>query len=132
VKLDLVHDVVLRHPVDVVWRALTEAESISDWLMATTDFEPRVGSRFRMKTQRLSASGWVEAEVIELEPLRRMVWAWSIEDGNAPTTVTFELRSDGEDTHLRLTHEGEIDPLAGGLIGDGWPGRIELLRRSLD
>jgi uncharacterized protein YndB with AHSA1/START domain len=132
VRLDLVYEEVLAHPVDVVWSALTEAASISDWLMATTDFEPRVGSRFRMKTQRLSASGWVDAEVLELEPPRRMVWAWSIEDGNPPTTVTFELRSEGEDTHLRLTHEGEIDPLAGGLITDGWPGRIELLRRSLD
>jgi uncharacterized protein YndB with AHSA1/START domain len=132
VKLDLVHDVVLPHPVEAVWSALTEAASISDWLMATSDFEPRVGSRFRMKTRRLSASGWVDAEVIELEPPRKMVWAWSIEDGNAPTTVTFELRPEGEDTHLRLTHEGEIDPLAGRLIGDGWPGRIELLRRTLD
>ena len=131
-KLDLVYEEVLAHPVEVVWSALTEAASISDWLMATSDFEPRVGSRFRMKTQRLSASGWVDAEVIELEPPRRMVWAWSIDDGNSPTTVTFELRPEGEDTHLRLTHEGEIDPSAGRLIGDGWPGRIELLRRSLD
>lgn len=130
-KLDLVCEEVLAHPVDVVWSALTEAASISDWLMPTSDFEPRVGSRFRLKTQRLSANGWVDAEVIELEPPWRMVWAWSIEDGNAPTTVTFELRSKGEDTHLRLTHEGEIDPLAGGLIRDGWPGRIDLLRRSL-
>jgi uncharacterized protein YndB with AHSA1/START domain len=132
VRLDLAYEEVLPHPVERVWAALTESTSISDWLMVTTDFEPRVGCRFRLKTERLSATGWVDAEVTELEPPRRMVWAWSLEDGAALTIVTFELRPDDEGTLLKLTHEGEIDPVAGPLVRDGWPGRIELLRRSLD
>ena len=130
-RLDLAYEEVLPHPVERVWAALTEPTSISDWLMATTDFEPRVGCRFRLKTERLSATGWVDAEVTELEPPRRMVWAWSLEDGAARTIVTFELTPDDEGTLLKLTHEGEIDPVAGALVKDGWPGRIELLRRSL-
>jgi uncharacterized protein YndB with AHSA1/START domain len=131
-KLDLVFDELLPHPVEAVWRALTDADAISDWLMATQDFSPRVGTRFRMKTKGLSATGWVDAEVLELDPPRRMVWAWSVDDAAPSTTVTFELTPESDATRLRLTHVGEIDPLIGGLLTDGWPGRIALLRRSLD
>jgi uncharacterized protein YndB with AHSA1/START domain len=131
-KLDLVFDELLPHPVEAVRRALTSADAISDWLMATNDFSPQVGTRFRMKTQGLSASGWVDAEVLELDPPHRMVWAWSVGDDAPSTTVTFELTPQGDETRLRLTHVGEIDPLIGGLLTDGWPGRIALLRRSLD
>jgi uncharacterized protein YndB with AHSA1/START domain len=132
VNLDLVFEEVLPHPVEAVWGALTDAASISEWLMTTTDFRPRVGTRFRMQTGRLAADGWVDAEVLELDPPRRMVWAWSVNDGLPPTTVTFELAAEADGTRLTLTHVGEIDPVVGGLLRDGWPGRIDLLRRSLD
>lgn len=131
-KLDLVFDELLPHPVEAVWRALTEADAISEWLMATDDFRPQVGTRFRMKTKGLSASGWVDAEVLELVPPHRMVWAWSVDDDAPSTTVTFELAREADATRLRLTHAGEIDPLIGGLLTDGWPAKIGSLRRSLD
>jgi uncharacterized protein YndB with AHSA1/START domain len=132
VNLDLVFEEVLPHPVEAVWGALTDAAAISEWLMATTDFRPQVGAKFRMQTTQLSADGWVDAEVLELDPPRRMVWAWSVNDGLPPTTVTFELATEAGVTRLTLTHVGEIDPVVGGLLRAGWPGRIDLLRRSLD
>jgi uncharacterized protein YndB with AHSA1/START domain len=61
-----------------------------------------------------------------------MVWAWSVADDVPPTTVTFELAPEAGGTRLTLTHVGEIDPRIGALLRDGWPGRLELLRRSLD
>jgi uncharacterized protein YndB with AHSA1/START domain len=130
--LDVRIDELLPHPVEAVWAALTDASSISDWLMATADFRPEIGARFRMKTGTLSASGWVEAEVLELDPPRRMVWAWFVAGGDAPTSVTFELVPQGEGTRLTLMHAGEIDSVIGAQLAEGWPGRIELLRRSLD
>jgi uncharacterized protein YndB with AHSA1/START domain len=131
VRLDVVLEELLPHSVETVWSALTNAESISDWLMATTDFRPEIGAQFRMKTSHLSPNGWVEAEVLALEPPRRMSWLWAVGDGSAPTTVTFELTPEAEGTRLRLTHAGDIDATIGRLLEEGWPGRIELLR-SLD
>lgn len=131
-NLDLVYEELLPHTVDAVWGVLTDAASISAWLMRTPDFQPVVGARFRLKTQRLSESGWVEAEVTELDPPRRMVWAWSVAHDAELTTVTFELTPEDEGTRLKLTHVGEIDPFVGDLLTEGWPGRLELLRRSLD
>ena len=130
-NLDLSFDELLPHPIGVVWRALTETEVISDWLMVTTDFRPEVGAHFRLKTQGLSATAWVEGVVVELEPPTRMMWAWSVDGGAPSTTVTFELTAEADGTRLTLTHVGEIDPTVGDLLRDGWPGRIELLRRAL-
>lgn len=126
-KLDVSLDELLPHPVESVWATLTDAEAISDWLMPTDDFRADVGARFRLKTKHLSASGWIDAEVLELDPPRRMVWSWSVNDGSEPTTVTFELEPVGEGTRLRLRHEGTIDPAFGSLLVDGWPTRIPLL-----
>jgi uncharacterized protein YndB with AHSA1/START domain len=132
VILDVHLEEVLPHPVESVWEAITDPEAISNWLMVTGDFEPRVGAAFRMKTDRLSADGWVRAEVRELDAPRRMVWSWSVDDGLGPSTVVFELSPESGGTRLTLTHVGEINDEAGAEIGGGWPSRIELLRRTLD
>ena len=131
-NLDVLVEEMLAHPVEAVWAALTDPAAISDWLMEAPEFEPVLGARFRMRTERLSADGWVRAQVTELDPPRRMVWTWSVDDATPPTTVTFELTPEAGGTRLRLTHIGEIDPSAGGLIRDGWPGKIEALRRTLE
>jgi uncharacterized protein YndB with AHSA1/START domain len=132
VNLDVLLEELLPHPIDEVWSALTDAEAIADWLMVPTGFQPAVGARFTLKTRNLSTDGWVQAEVLELDPPRRMVWAWTVDGGAAPTAVTFELTPEAGGTRLRLSHVGEIDAVIGGLLREGWPGRIDELRRTLD
>jgi uncharacterized protein YndB with AHSA1/START domain len=130
VRLDVALEETLDHPVEAVWARLTDPAAIAEWLMPVEGFRPEVGCRFRLKTQHLSSDGWVRAEVLELDPPRRMVWSWSPADDAAPTRVGFELQAEPDGaTRLRLTHEGEIDAGIGALLRDGWPGRIELLRR---
>lgn len=130
-RLDVVIGEVLPYPVEQVWAALTDRAAISDWLMHTPEFEPVVGNRFRLETGQLSADGWINAEVAELEPPRRMVWAWWVDEA-PPTTVTFELVPEAGKTRLTLAHSGEIDPFTGGLLRAGWPDKIEALRRTLE
>jgi uncharacterized protein YndB with AHSA1/START domain len=127
VKLDVECEELLPFPIEAVWTELTNAAAISDWLMVTTDFEPAVGCHFRMKTEDLSGTGWVHAEVLEVEPPRRMVWSWSAGDGNSPSTVTFELASEEGGTRLRLRHVGEFDSKVVSILRSGWPGRITAL-----
>jgi uncharacterized protein YndB with AHSA1/START domain len=126
-RLDVALDELLPHPVEAVWAALTDPGAISDWLMQTDEFEPLVGTRFKLKTRNLSAGGWVHAEVLEVDPPRRMVWAWSVDEAAAPTTVTFELTPTAGETRLTLTHVGDIDPDIVGRLTNGWPGRIQEL-----
>jgi uncharacterized protein YndB with AHSA1/START domain len=84
VKVDLTFEEVLPHPEAAVWAALTDPVALAQWLMPN-DFEARVGARFTMRGHALPGfRGWVEAEVVELEPPRRMVWSWSAEDRAQP------------------------------------------------
>jgi len=131
VKLDVEYEELLPHPVQAVWSELTDAAAISDWLMATSDFRPAVGCRFHLKTERLSTTGWVEAEVLEVEVPRRMVWSWSANDGNPPSRVSFELLEEAGGTRLRFRHVGEFDDEVADLLRGGWPGRIKAIGAQL-
>lgn len=131
-NLDLAFEESFPHPVEKVWVAITDATSISGWLMVTDGFEPEVGARFRLKTEHLAPSGWIEAEVVEIDRPRRMSWSWTSDPAFPPTLVTFELTPEENGTRLRLTHTGEVDSDFADLVTEGWPTRFELLRRILD
>jgi len=124
-KLDVAFEETLPRPIEAVWSELTDKIAISDWLMPTDDFEPAVGCRFRMRPP--SMGGLVDAEVLEFESPRRMVWSWSVDDLNPPSKVTFMLARDGAGTRFRLRHVGEFDPVVAGIFRDAWPGRIKAL-----
>ncbi len=124
-KLDVAFEKQLPYPIELVWAEITDKSAISNWLMATDDFKPAVGCRFRMKL--LSMDGLVDAEVLEFETPRRMVWSWSVDDRNPSSKVTFMLARDGAGTRFRLRHVGEFDPEVAGIFRDDWPGRLQAL-----
>jgi uncharacterized protein YndB with AHSA1/START domain len=130
VKLDVAFEESLPNAIEAVWAELTDKIAISHWLMATEDFKPAVGSRFRLT--RGSTGGWVDAEVLEFEPPRRMVWSWSVDDRNPPSKLTFMLARDGAGTRLRLRHVGEFDLEDAEIFRHGWPGRIKALVDALN
>jgi len=107
VRLHLVLEEDLPHPIERVWRALTDPAALAAWLMPN-DFQARVGATFRMTYPPDPAlRGRVDIQVLALEPPRRMAWAWAFREGAPPTTVVFELSPTPHGTHLRLTHSGE-------------------------
>jgi len=120
------------HPVDKVWRALIDPRALSVWLMEN-DFEPRVGKRFILRGKQVFPQwrGWIECEVLELETPHRMIWSWVHSDGDPPTRVEFRLDPIPEGTRLTLSHTGEIDPLIGSRLREGWPGKLADLRANL-
>lgn len=108
------HQVRFDHPIDRVWRALTDREEIAKWLMAN-DFAPVVGHVFRMDAR--PSHGWIQAEVLTVEPPHLLRCRWNI-DG-AATTVTMTLRTDGDGTVLYLEHAGLTDDPRPG-FDTGW------------
>lgn len=96
---------VMPHPPEKVWRALTEPALIEDWLMRS-DFAPAVGHRFQFRTE--PAHGWsgvVEAEVLEVEPPRRLAYRWA-SDGGLDTVVTWTLSPAEGGTAVRMEQSG--------------------------
>jgi len=129
-KVLLVED--FPHRVEKVWQALTDPDALRVWLM-DNDFEPHVGKRFMLRGRQIPGRwrGWVECEVLELESPNRMLWSWVHNDGAPPTHVEFRLDPILRGTRLTLSHTGEIDPLIGARLKEGWPGKLADLRQHL-
>src|SRR4051794_13548767 len=88
----------LAHPVEAVWRAVTEPAGLAHWFPSSVEVELREGGRMRF----VHADGGAPpaaGEVLELDPPRRLTFTWGEE------RLRFELEPAGEDrTRLRLTH----------------------------
>jgi uncharacterized protein YndB with AHSA1/START domain len=129
-KADIDATVTYPHPPGRVWEALTSSEALAAWLMPN-DFKPVVGHRFTFRTKpRPGFDGIVRCEVLELDPPRRMVWAWA--GGNIDTTVTFTLEETADaGTRLRMHQVGFHGlgaQLTRKILASGWPG---ILRKRL-
>lgn len=92
------------HPIERVWRALTDAERLAAWLMPN-NFEPRVGHGFTLTTEPGPGfNGVVHCEVLELDAPRAMTWSWR--GGPIDTRVRFELREVRGGTELTVVQTG--------------------------
>ena len=119
-------------PIEKVWAALIEPAALAQWLMAN-DFEPRVGKRFTLRGEPTPQwRGWMDCEVLAMEPPRRMVWSWHRSELEEPNRVEFRLEPITGGTRLTLMHTGETDPASGGRYSSGWPIKLNQLRSLLE
>ena len=131
-RLDISMQELFPVPVERVWHALTDAQMINHWLMATDDFEAKVGARFTLRDEpRPGFRGYVECQVLELSPPHRMVWSWSSADGAAPTRLVIELEAHGQGTRLTLRHTGDADERTVRGTTDGWTHKLGQLAEAL-
>ena len=123
----IVIDMVYPQPIEAVWKALTNSDALTAWLMPN-DFEPRIGHRFTFRTTPDQYwNGVVECEVVALDALSRLAFTWR--GGALDTLVTFSIESVDEGTHLRLEHTGFDHSGPTGLtvrdlLASGWNSRI--------
>jgi uncharacterized protein YndB with AHSA1/START domain len=124
----------LRQPQDKVWRALTQAPLIADWLMQT-DFEPVIGKRFNLRTQPMAHwNGVLDCEVLDVEPQSRLSYSWNTsgeEAGRLATVVTFFLTPTETGVLLRMEQSGFAAMDDGNYRGAayGWPKYLDGLER---
>jgi uncharacterized protein YndB with AHSA1/START domain len=99
-------DIVLPQPPEKVWRALTDARALAQWLMPN-DFHPRLGHRFRFTPERdrkRENGGAIQCEVVELEAPCRLAYTWRETPTEAPDLVTWVLEPVEAGTRVRLEH----------------------------
>jgi uncharacterized protein YndB with AHSA1/START domain len=114
------------HPRARVWRALTEPAILAKWLMEPEGFAPVVGTKFVLRAAgpHRGWRGFVECEVLEVEPGKTLRYSWVGDEGQPPLVLTFRLEDEGGGTRLVLDHEG-FEGLGGWLLarlmmGPGW------------
>jgi uncharacterized protein YndB with AHSA1/START domain len=127
-KLELFLEETYPHPIEKVWKALTDPAALAVWLLMGNDFEPRVGRRFAFRaTPRPDFRGHIDCEVLVLEPPTRMVWSWQSSDEGLPTQVEFRLTAVDGGTRLALSHTGDAPPETIARVSSGWRLRMQIL-----
>jgi uncharacterized protein YndB with AHSA1/START domain len=118
---------VFAHPVERVWRALSQPEILAEWLLKN-DFRPEVGHRFKFSAEW----GDIDCKVLEVEPHRRLAYKWSAFD--VETVVTFTLEPISNGTRLRMEQVGfrPDQKQARGGAKSGWSGFFDDLQDTLD
>lgn len=101
-------EIVLKHPVERVWTALTTAEGLAGWFGSAAEIELRPGGRAWFRWEEQDAEG--DATITVVEPPRRFGFRWEI-DGLPPddprrTEVTFTLTPTADGTRLQLVETG--------------------------
>jgi len=97
----------LRHAPAKVWRALTDPVLLAEWLLPIVGsrLELAPGAAFTLKTQ--PHPGWdgtVSCRMLEIEPLEKLSYAWSVPF--LDTVVTFTLTPIASGTRLTLVQSG--------------------------
>ena len=97
----------LKHAPEKVWRALSDPELLSQWLLPVVDeltFER--GAAFTLKAP--AKPGWdgtVNCRFLEIEANRKLSYTWVVGDF-IDTVVTFTLTPTLSGTHLLLVQSG--------------------------
>ncbi|MEU0691265.1 SRPBCC domain-containing protein [Streptomyces uncialis] len=133
-------EMVLRHPVERVWAALTTAEGLSRWFGSVAEIDLRPGGRAYFRWDDLGQES--VATVAVVEPPHRFAFRWGImflpEDDASRTLVEFTLAPVPEGTRLRLVESGfaqvcdEAARAAHEANGQGWDAELAELGAHLD
>jgi len=72
----LVIEKEMPHPLEKVWRALTQGALIKEWLM-DNDFQPVVGHKFTFRSTPVANwNGVIDCEVLAVEPNQKLSYSW--------------------------------------------------------
>lgn len=97
----------LTHSPEKVWRALTDPALLTRWLLPVTGLRLEPGVEFSFRTDPLPGwDGVVACRVLEIDPGRRLSYAWEVGDMELQTVVTFTLSPTETGTLLTLVQSG--------------------------
>jgi uncharacterized protein YndB with AHSA1/START domain len=100
------------HPVDTVWRALTDPVLVPRWTATgaggrPVGFAAEAGTRFQyVGKPKPGWDGVVDCEVLEVDVPRLLRFSWTDHAGGPTTDVAFRLQATAHGTRLTYEHTG--------------------------
>ena len=90
-----------------LWNALTDNKEMKHWYFNLEDFRAEVGFQFQFSGGPSPDKQYLHlCEVTEVIPEQKLTYSWKYDGYAGISYVSFELFPDGENTKLKLTHEG--------------------------
>ena len=102
----------LSHPVEKVWRAVTEPAQLSHWFPSDMEMDFRPGGKIRFVFREGEGED-LDGEILELDPPRVFAYTWG------DSVLRWELRPDGHGCLLTFTHTFDDRPSAAS-FATGW------------
>ena len=93
-------------PVGRVWKALTDVEEMRQWYFNLKQFKAEVGFEFDFVVEHEGTTYHHLCKVTEVIPQKKLAYTWRYKGHEGDSLVTFELFADGDETRLKLTHQG--------------------------
>ena len=90
-----------------LWNALTDNKEMKHWYFNLEDFRAEVGFQFQFSGGPSPDKQYLHlCEVTEVIPEQKLTYSWKYKGYAGISFVSFELFPDGENTKLKLSHEG--------------------------
>jgi uncharacterized protein YndB with AHSA1/START domain len=97
----------LPHAPEKVWRALTDAALLAEWLLPVFDFKLDPGAAFTFRTQAFPGwDGTVNCRMLEIEKHRKLSYTWSVPFLDTVVTFTLAPERGGAGTRLTIVQSG--------------------------
>jgi uncharacterized protein YndB with AHSA1/START domain len=93
-------------PVAKVWNAITDVEEMRLWYFDLKEFKPEVGFEFEFVVEHEGMTYHHLCRITEVIPQKKLAYTWRYKGHEGDSLVTFELFAAGDNTRLKLTHEG--------------------------
>lgn len=124
----------LAHPVQVVWKALTDPEHLARWYMTKARLDARPDGRIEYVSG--ISQFHVTGRILTWDPPRVFEHEWNVEPreylpAGERSVVRWELTPDGDATILRITHRHLTRQTATGFVS-GTHAFLDRLEDELD
>ncbi|HEY1172439.1 MAG TPA: SRPBCC domain-containing protein [Verrucomicrobiae bacterium] len=94
-------------PVERVWHALTSLDALRFWLFPLSGFKPEVGFEFEFTCPDGKGNDFLHhCRVTEAVPHKLIAYTWRYAGYEGDSLVTFELKPEGPQTRVTVTHTG--------------------------
>jgi uncharacterized protein YndB with AHSA1/START domain len=101
----------LTAPPEIVWRALTDPEWLSQWLADSVEIDLVPGGEARFVVEGQTRSGWVEEVCPPTDDGIGHISFWWQGDEEAASRVCLEIEPGAEGTRLRVTEARPLEIL---------------------
>jgi uncharacterized protein YndB with AHSA1/START domain len=94
-------------PVAKVWKAITNKDDMKKWYFDLPEFRAEVGFEFQFTGGKDENNQYLHlCKITEVVPEKKLTYSWRYDGYAGISYVTFELSGEGNQTKLKLTHEG--------------------------